>query len=208
MKKSGRLTMKIKLGLLGILCCLGLFPCGCQHSGTPNQKELSMSTPELPDAAPGAKDMFFRPYYDAQEHPDSPQAPNPQWRGVLISAPERSVLTLRQPMVILRGTFAIQGNQMTESSRLVLKAVDLRTKQEYSGVAGQQDPSPVVPDPNADEPEDPEDIELARQMIYTGFFNTDIIGMLGLPRSPGAYRVWAEYGTVKSNEINLQILDK
>jgi hypothetical protein len=179
---------------------------GCQASGPAHQKEAIMAPPDGPQTGGPGGSVLGSPFYNTLETPDSPRPPNPQWRGVMISAAERNILSLRSPMVLLRGMYRIQGSQYPAKDRLKLTAVDIRTRQEYTGFAGQKDASPDAPPPEGlDEPPDP--ATMAR-MVFSGFFNTDLRGVLGLPATPGSYRVWAEYGPIKSNEITLQIVDK
>lgn len=142
------------------------------------------------------------PYYSTAQHPDSPKPPNPQWRGVLISAPPRFTLTLRQPLAILRGYYKIQGTNYPADDRLKLIAVDLATKQEYSATAGQRDPSPDEPPP----PSEPPDPEVLKRMIFSQHFNADLIGTLRLPWTNATYKVRAEFGPILSNEITVQVI--
>ncbi|MBI5384815.1 MAG: hypothetical protein HZA90_09030 [Verrucomicrobia bacterium] len=155
-----------------------------------------MNAPDLAGAS-----LLNSPFYNTDELPESPKPPNPQWRGVLIDAPAQAVLSLKQPMIILRGTYRIQGTNYPANDRLRLVAVDAATKQEYAGTAGQRDPSPDVPPPKTEEP----DPEVVKRMVFSGFFNADLVATVKLPRAAGLYRVRAELGNLKSNEITIQV---
>jgi hypothetical protein len=170
---------------------------GCHSSPQPKIHSPVMSPPDLAGA-----NAFISPFFSAEEFPDSPKPANPQWRGVLIAAPARTVLTLRQPMVIVRGTYRIQGTNYPARDRLKLVAVDLNSKKEYSGLAGQRDASPDAPRPPSKQP----DPETFKRMVFSGFFNADLVATLGLPRVSASYRVWAELGPIRSNEITLHVV--
>lgn len=154
------------------------------------------------DPSGGLANLFANPYYSADEHPQSPKPPNPQWRGVMIAAPAEAVLTLRQPMLLLRGSYRIQGTNYPANDRLKLIAVDVVAKREYTGFAGQRDASPDVPPPSSAPP----DPEIVKRMIFSGFFNADLVATLKLPRVSATYRVRAEFGDIPSNEITVQIV--
>ncbi len=153
------------------------------------------------DPVGGLANVSAGPYYNADEHPQSPKPPTPQWRGVMIAAPGQVVLMLRQPMLLLHGTYRIQGTNYPAKDRLKLIAVDVNTKREYVGVAGQRDPNPDVPPP----PAEPPDPQVLKRMVFSGFFNTDLIATLKLPRAAAVYRVRAEFGSIPSNEITIQV---
>ena len=156
------------------------------------------------DLAGGLANLLANPYFSAAEHPDGPKPPQPQWRGVMISAPAEIVLSLRDPMVILRGCYRISGANYPAKDRLKLIAVDVATKREYTGGAGQRDSSPDVPPP----PSDPPDPETIKRMVFSGFFNADLMGTLKLPFTSGTYRIRAEFGNIPSNEITVKITVK
>jgi len=154
-----------------------------------------------PDNSSGGLTGFASPYYSADQHPQSPRPPNPDWRGVMIAAPPEAVLTARQPLLILRGCYRIAGTNYPANDRLKLIAVDIATRREYNGLAGQSDPSPDVPPP----PSAPPDPETVRRMIFSGFFNADLMGTLKLPLAPATYRVRAEFGNLPSNELTIRV---
>ena len=153
------------------------------------------------DPGGGLPNVPAGPYYTADEHPQSPKPPNPQWRGVMIAAQTQAVLTLRQPMLLLHGCYRIQGANYPAKDRLKLIVVDMSSKREFNGVAGQREASPDVPPP----PSAPPDPETVKRMVFSGFFNTDLVAMLQLPRVPATYRVRAELGNIPSNEVTIQV---
>src|SRR5262245_5037418 len=110
----------------GVLVCLALVACSPgQSTNKPSNSTESMSPPD-------AGTNLFSPFYNSDETPQSPKPPNPNWRGVLIDAPPESVVTLRQPMVLLRGTYRIQGTNYPANDRLRIIAIDPATKKEFS----------------------------------------------------------------------------
>ena len=160
--------------------------------------------PPPDDLSGGLANLLANPYYNADEHRDSPKPSAPQWRGVMISAPGEVVLNLRNPMLILRGCYRISGANYPAKDRLKLIAVDVATKREYTAEAGQRDSSPDVPPP----PSDPPDPETVKRMVFSGFFNADLMGTLKLPFTSGTYRIRAEFGNIPSNEITVKITVK
>src|SRR5687767_1602812 len=142
------------------------------------------------------------PFYSTEQHADSPKATNAAWRGIIISAPPQVTLGPRQPMVILRGHSRIQGTNYPADDKLKLFAVNVATKQEYTAIAGQRDPSPDEPPP----PSTPPDPEVVKKMVFSKYFNTDLMATLGLPWTNATYRVRAQIGPIPSNEISIQVI--
>lgn len=104
-------------------------------------------------------------------------------------------------MVILRGSYRIAGTNYPANDRLRLTAVDGNRRQ-FEGVAGQRDSSPDEPPP----PSDPPDTETIKRMIFSGYFNVDLMATLGLPWTNATYKVKAELGNIPSNEIVMEIV--
>lgn len=184
--------------LLPLLASLLL--AGCNMSPT-HGPQITRSM--LPPDDPGDESAipFVSPFYNADQNPQSPKPPNPQWRGVLIAAPGQAVLTLRQPLLLLHGYYRIPGSDYPANDSIKLIAVDLGSKREFSAVAGQRDASPDVPPP----PSAPPDPQTVKLMVFSGYFNTDLAGLLKLPRAAATYRVRAEFGAIPSNEITIQV---
>jgi hypothetical protein len=151
-----------------------------------------------------AMNDLVSPFFSSEQHPESPKPPNAQWRGVLIAAPAQAALTVRTPIVLLRGTYRIQGANYPKEDRLRLVATEVATRKQFAALAGQHDPSPDVPPPDSETP----DPETLKRMIFSGFFNTDLVATLKLPWTNATYRVRAELGTIPSNEITVQIVVK
>ena len=155
-----------------------------------------MNAPDLPGT-----NAFTSPFYNADELPDSPKPPNPTWRGLLLEVPAQAVLSLKQPMIVVHGTYRIQGANYPVNDRLRLVAVDAFTKKEYTGSAGQRDANLDAPPPKT-EPPDP---AVVKRMVFSGFFNADLVATAKLPLAAGTYRVRAFLGDLGSNEITIQI---
>ena len=162
-----------------------------------------MPPPESPNPPElHAPALVKGPFYSTAQLPDSPKPPNDQWRGVLISAPAQAVLSLRQPMVLLHGFYRVPGTNFTPEARLKITAIDAGTKRQYSALAGQREASPDEPPPRRPPP----DPELMKTMIFSQHFNTDLIAALGLPWTNATYKVKAEFGSMPSNEISVQVV--
>jgi hypothetical protein len=145
--------------------------------------------------------LYAKPYYSATRMPLSPQPPHDGWRGVLIHVPQEVTLTLKQPTVLLHGTYRIQGDKYPKQDLLRLVAVELASKKEYSGVAGQRDDSPDAPPPPAPAPAP----AVIQRMVFSGFFNADLVATLKLPWSSASYRVRAELGDIRSNDVTVKV---
>ena len=148
---------------------------------------------------------LLRPYFSTHENPDSPVPPSPHWRGLLIAGPAQIELELKHPMILIHGTYRIQGKDYPEDDRLRLIAVESRTQETYAAEAGDRDPSPIEPPPTPPPPPDPEAI---KRMIFSGFFSTDLVTTVELPWKPGTYRVRATLGPIRSNEITVRVAIK
>lgn len=151
-----------------------------------------------------ATNLFASPFFSAQETPESPKPPQPQWRGVMIAAPTEAKLSLKQPMIIVRGTYRISGANYPANDRIKLVAINIATKREFSGYAGQRDASPDVPPPDSEKA----DPAVLKRMVFSGFFNADLVATVKLPWTSASYRVRAEFGTIPSNEVTIQVLNQ
>jgi hypothetical protein len=156
-----------------------------------------MSTPDS-----GPTNVFTSPFFSAQETPESPKPPQPQWRGVMIAGPAQAKISLKEPMIIVRGTYRISGANYPANDRIKLVAINIATRHEYTGYAGQRDASPDVPPPESEKP----DPQVLKRMVFSGFFNADLVATVKLPWNSASYRVRAEFGTIPSNEITVQVL--
>ena len=182
-----------------VLLAVVLAGCG-ENRLHPPQPTNSMLPPDDPGA--GLASHFASPYYNADQDPQSPKPPSPLWWGVMIEAQAENVLSLRQPMLLLHGAYRIQGSNYPAKDHIKIIAVDVATKREYTAIAGQRDASPDVPPP----PSDPPDPETVKRMVFSGFFNTDLVGTLRLPLVSAIYRVRVEFGIIPSNEINVRVI--
>lgn len=105
-------------------------------------------------------------------------------------------------MILLHGTYRLSGGNYPANDRLKFTATDVATRREYSGYAGQQDASPDVPPPDAEKP----DPEVLKRMVFSGFFNADLVATVHLPWTAATYRVRVDLGPIPSNEITVQVL--
>jgi len=181
-----------------VVMALALTSSGCQSIREPEPPHVPASSGV--DEPQTANPSMPSAYYDSVKHAESPQPPNPQFRGLIVSGPARTVLARRQPLIVVRGMYRLQASQYPKTARLKLVAVDLKTREEFRGFAGQQDASPDEPPPD----QEPLDAEQMKRMVLTGYFNTDLVGLLNLPLRSAQYRVWAELGTFRSNEITIE----
>ena len=104
-------------------------------------------------------------------------------------------------MLTLSGYFSIQGGNYPKNDRKKATAVNIVTKQEFSGFLGQRDTSPDDPPPPRKAP----DPEVVKRMIFSGYFNSDIMAALDLPWANATYKVRVNLGDIPSNEITVQV---
>ncbi len=141
--------------------------------------------------------------FSTEERADSPRPPSPEWTGILIAAASSVVLDLKPPVVIVRGTYRIQGANYPDKARWKLVVIDPATDKPVVREMGQRDPSPTVPDPEAGRPLD---AETKARITYVGHVNADLFATVGLVPRPGTYVVRFELGSLKSNEIAVKVV--
>jgi hypothetical protein len=155
-----------------------------------------------PDSGP--TNLFSSPFFSAQETPENPKPPQPQWRGVMIAGPAQAKISLKEPMIIVHGTYRISGANYPANDRIKFVAINVATKREFTGYAGQRDASPDAPRP----PSEKADPSVLKRMVFSGFFNADLVATVKLPWTTASYRVRAEFGAIPSNEITVQVLSQ
>ncbi len=152
-----------------------------------------------------SNDMIIKPFFSAEKVPQSPEPPSSAWRGILIQSQLEHKLTMKNRMVVLNGYYKLDGSEYPlDDDDLRIQAVNTATKATFEAAAGEKDDSPVEPD----EPGPPLSRDDIRDMVFSGYFNTDILLALKLPPSGGKYRVWVTMGSIKSNEITIDIAGK
>ncbi len=159
-----------------------------------------MPTPTSPN--PPETPPAIAAFYSTDKLPTSPKPENELWRGVIISAPERATLSRSKPALLLSGFFRVQGANFPKDDRLKVVATDTATKKESSAFLGQKDNSPDVPPPPRKAP----DPEVVKRMVFSQYFNSDIMAALGLPWANATYKVRVQFGDLRSNEITVQVI--
>jgi hypothetical protein len=141
--------------------------------------------------------------FTTAEHAESPKPPSPHWTGILIAAPAQIVLGAKPPVVFVRGTYRIKGVDYPEKAPWKLVVIDPATRRPVVAELGQRDPSPVEPDPEADQPVDE---QTKARMTYVGHVNAELFLTAGLTPKPGNYVVRLELGPLKSNEVAVKVV--
>ena len=152
------------------------------------------------------------PLNSNDRNPCSPPAPAPDWRGIVIQAPEK-VTFKRDQTVDEYGAFAAipvcgycQLDVLTEPwpEPMRLFAVDRATGTVYSGDVVELDPSPEKPPPEDEEPLTPEEVE----GLATGtYFNPNLADFVQLPQKPAIYNIYVEFREVRSNMVAVEIVE-
>jgi hypothetical protein len=143
--------------------------------------------------------------FSTDQHAESPKPPTPTWTGILIVAPSSVTLGTTPPTVMVRGTYRIKGTDYPTKARWKLVVTDPVTNKPVSAEMGQRDPSPVAPDPLADQPIDD---KTKAKMTYVGHFNAELFLTTGMVPKPGNYIVRAELGPLRSNEIAIKVVTR
>lgn len=160
---------------------------GCTVQGEPEQSNIT---------------MIAKPFFDTKKVPESPEPPFPSWTGILIQSEMSHLLSMKKREVVINGYYRLNGSEYPlNDDDLRIHAVNTANRMTYESGAGQKDDSPVEPD----EPGPPLSRDDIRDMVFSGYFNTDILLTLKLPVGAAKYRVWVAMGPVKSNEILLEI---
>lgn len=157
-------------------------------------------------------DAFLKvPINTYDKNPCSPADPGANWRGIHILAPrqvlvdrEESGADILQGAIPICGYYLLNYSMETDQEPLKLVAVNKINARLYSGYMLEEDPSPEEPDPD-DEPTDP---ALYQGMASGGYFNPNLLTYVKLPRGAAVYEIYVEYKGLRSNSVQLEIVEK
>lgn len=147
----------------------------------------------------------------------SPDVDDPEFRGIMLNAPEtiwyepnqHNLFTGGFANIIVCGTYVFDyftnnlNGQFVGS--ILLVAVDSITHTVYSGHFDPLNESIPPPDPE-------KDLGISRSVLekrgIKGFFNPELSSVLKLPDKEASYHVYATLGEYKSNQIFLNVKKK
>jgi hypothetical protein len=136
----------------------------------------------------------------------SPSNPGPEWRGILINAPEEIGFALGETRIILPicGYYHLDMESLLESQPLKFNVSKKGEDHFFSGFLLDKDPSPQEPEPFSTEvrKEDLKDLSLG------SYFNPNLIDYVNVPLITGEYQVFVEYGGIKSNTVIVKVTIK
>ena len=190
--------VKRVLGLAFAAAALaGVAPVTPAHAETPSKKGRIVATEQ---------DAFFAvPLNTREANACSPKAPDEDWQGILIRAPQVIVLRRQAGAQPARATGPICGLYRIRLDRLaggvpmLLKATDTASGKVYTGIVLDKDRGHDEPPP-ARRAIDP--ARLAR-MTTSSYFNLDLFEYLALPLRSATYVLHAEYGGLQSNAVTI-----
>lgn len=192
--------MKYTLGLAFVAIALaGMTPATPAPADGPPRKGSIVATEQ---------DAFFSvPLNSREANPCSPKAPDDDWQGILIRAPQVVVLRRQAGTGPARTTGPICGlyriglNRLVNGVPMLLKATDRATGKLYTGIVLDRDRG------NEEPPPAPRTIDPARlaRMTTSSYFNLDLFEYLALPARSASYVLHAEYGGLQSNAVVIEL---
>ena len=150
------------------------------------------------------KDCDFNDIEDITfEAPCSPVFTNSKFTGVVINVPKTVVIDeVFKVNICARYRHRIADALSLGApfhNSIVFVAVDKATQEVFSGKVDQGEN--VLPAPD----EQQSDAEVDESIRVGGYLNPDLVQVIGLPRKPASYVVYATVGTYKSNVMDLEI---
>ncbi len=158
-----------------------------------------------------ADEAFFKVDLESNaESPCSPKPPGAGWRGVLIRAPSRAPFGKGVPPGG-HGAFAtipVCGYTLVEAcgepgEGILLTAVDRATGKRYTAPLVTPEEGTVAPEPIR-APVHPSRLA---GLASGGFFNTNLLWTLDLPRAPAVYEIQAQLKGHTSNTVTVELYD-
>ena len=146
-------------------------------------------------------ELFFRIALNSTEPTAcSPADPGPEWRGILIRAPQ-SVRTA-DGLFPLCGFYNVDMAELADGNPIMIFAVEQDSQHTYRASMTEDDHSPEAP-----EPEMPAfDPKLLEGMAVGGYFNINLYDYLPLPPDSATYVLFAQYGLKQSNPITVHLI--
>ena len=192
--------MKSTLSLVFVAAALtGVVAATPAHAGAPPRKGSIVATEQ---------DAFFTvPLKTREANACSPKAPDDEWQGILIRAPQVIVLRRQSGPAPARtsgpicGLYRLGLNRLASGVPMLLKATDRETGKVYTGIVLDKDRGHEEPPPT------PRAIDPARlaRMTTSSHFNLDLFEYLALPLRGASYLLHAEYGGLQSNAVVIEL---
>jgi len=161
-------------------------------------------TPLIPTPTPrGGLTIPSIPELSTDAHPDSPKAPSPAWRGVLIKVPETAVLSDPRKPPMLRAFYRIPRNQWPKGKAFELIVMDSAGQGERRHALGAKEATPMIPPPVT--PERAIDPKIAERIVIEGYLNINLPATISPPLVPGAYVMRLELGGLRSTDARIRL---
>ncbi len=152
-------------------------------------------TPQVPGFR-GAPVTPGVPALTTDAHPESPKAPTPAWRGLLIKVPESgSLMDLRKPPVV-RVFYRVPRSQWPKDKVFELVLIEAAGRKETRHGLGMKESSPMIQPP--DLPKRPVDPRVAERLVIEGYLNINLVLTVRPPLRPGTYDVRLELGALRT----------
>ena len=133
----------------------------------------------------------------------SPAEPGPEWKGIIINAPEEMTFTERQESILLPicGYYRLDMKSLSKSEGLKLNIFKKGSDKMVSGFILEKDPNPQAPEPFSTEVAEEETKDLA----LGGYFNSNLLDYVDIELETGEYEVYVEDGGMKSNTVIIKV---
>jgi hypothetical protein len=147
------------------------------------------------------------PLHTSNPAPCSPEPPGPEWRGILIAAPERVTMdrtgvALHPPAPIpICGYYLLDVPREPTEEAIWLVLTEPATETTREAPVTSQDPSPVAPPP-----ERSLDPALLEGVASGSYFNPDLTTFLPLPPVAATYEVTVRYRGFTSNTVTIDVV--
>lgn len=191
--------MPARRALTGCLLALAALASGSAGAAAPSLKAAAMATSSDPFQSVALNTRVANAC--------SPQAPDDDWHGILIRAPQ-SIVLARAPGKVraeargpICGLYRIGLSRLSDGVPMLLKAADRATGRQYTGVVIDQDrghDEPPPPGPAIDP------ARLARMSVGS-HFNLNLFDYLALPHRTASYELLVEYGGLQSNRLEIEV---
>lgn len=138
----------------------------------------------------------------------SPEDPGVEWRGVLVRAPSRVILSKKlleysEFIIPLCGLYLVNAmDTVQHPGPRILVMIDDTSGKTYKGALVKADPHPTIPAPKW-RPPNP-----STKLAFGNYFNVNAAAYVALPIQPARYRVRVEYAGYHSNEVIIVVVDR
>lgn len=146
-------------------------------------------------------ELFFRIALNSTEPTAcSPADPGPEWRGILIRAPES--IRIAKGIFPVCGFYNVDMAELEDGRPITIFAIEQPSQRTYVASMTEEDHSPEEPEPELE----PVDSKLLEGMSIGGYFNINLYDYLQLPPDSATYTLFVQYGLKQSNTVTVKLI--